>query len=181
MPWTKRKDLLYYYKYVRKYSTIQDSFVIQTKDHYPLFRYYEAIIDFNKYLPGKFAITSNDTGYNSVYKQYSNWLIARFVSEDFLFYSICPRYELRRIRDPELRYHVFLAKTIKFYLEDKLGQRDCSDDHIDYTVFVAYKMYIGARTIISQVLYPDSPSMADEIEENKKWILDELEANRIKE
>lgn len=150
----KKADIKFYYNYVRESSMINDSFGNRTKDQHPFFQYNAAECVFNKYLENNFKISVFDsTDFIPIYKKYSDWLLAQYISQAFLFNDICSKYDLSKIKDQLARHDFFLAKTFKFFMDEKIGIKDYYDftDHTDYTSVAAYKMYLGALEMMCKI------------------------------
>lgn len=129
----KKADIKYFYNYVHKSSMINDF----ASTRHPSFDYAAAESMFNQYLDKGFKITFLDgTEFIPIFRQYSNWLLAQYISSKFMFNDICSKYELSKIKDPSNRYDFFLASTFKYFIDDKIGDNEFSS-------VVAYKIYLG--------------------------------------
>lgn len=141
----KKADILFYYNYVHESSMINDSVGSRTKDQRPYFQYSDAETVFNKYLEDSFKINFLDGAeFIPIYKEYSDWMLSQYISQTFLFNDICSKHDLSKIRDHLTRYDFFLAKTFKFFMDEKIGDKG-------YCSAVAYKMYLGVIEMLCKI------------------------------
>lgn len=150
----KKADILFYYNYVHESSMINDSVGSRTRDQHPVFQYSAAESTFNKYLDHGYKISVLDgVEFITIYKKYSDWLLAQYISQTFLFNGICSKYDLLKIKDQLARHDFLLAKTFKYFIDEKIGIQDYYDfiDHTDYTSIAAYKMYLGAIEMMCKI------------------------------
>lgn len=175
----KKADIKCYYYYVHESSMINDSTGSRRRDQHPVFQYSAAESIFNKYLDYGFKINVlDDVEFITIYKKYSDWLLAQYISQTFLFNDICSKYDLSKIKDQLARHDFFLAKTFKYFIDEKIGIQDYYDfiDHTDYTSIAAYKMYLGALEMMRAI--KGYPALEYEIEQYKDIIMRMQEAKK---